>query len=482
MAAFMVRVVFVNAMNSMPRFCCTAGAAAGLFFANAHAGAPLEGAAVDRLELLGFPLGPDAFARAVTTRHRPLIDLCFSAKLDITVPDEKGRTALLIAALNGDWEIAKRLLETGATAEGADASGVTPLMAAAMHGNVEMLRAFIARKASPDAADANGRAALHYAIAAAKFEAVALLLPLTADLGATCADGNNALGLAYESNNPKILGVILDRVSSGLEWNTATRKALTALLGTGDKDGIRLLLGKHASPPTPEGYSVPMLAYAISMDETALFNVLLECGADPDTVIPSPCEKEFLETVSARFIRHYLTGDSGVTVLMLAASLGKEDIVQALLDAGAARGKATPKFRMVALYFATRSDSWRTCQMLLGSGPAPETLRVEISLNEQQAVVFKNGVPTFTTSVSTGRKGFATPPGRYVITDKNRDHRSSIYKVAMPYFMRLSCRDFGLHQGNVGGGPASHGCIRLPSGAARKLFSEIPVGTLVSIN
>jgi len=52
----------------------------------------------------------------------------------------------------------------------------------------------------------------------------------------------------------------------------------------------------------------------------------------------------------------------------------------------------------------------------------------------------------------------------------------------MPYFMRLNCRDFGMHAGVVASYPASHGCIRLPSGVARRLFSEIPVGTVVMIN
>jgi len=32
----------------------------------------------------------------------------------------------------------------------------------------------------------------------------------------------------------------------------------------------------------------------------------------------------------------------------------------------------------------------------------------------------------------------------------------------MPYFMRLSGSDVGLHEGVVPRGPASHGCIRLP--------------------
>ncbi len=468
-------------MFSMVRFCCALGALASLL-PDAFSATPAEQSAITRLDLLGFAQGPDAFARAVATRHRPLIDLCFAAHFDVNTPDETGRTPLLIASLDGDWKTVARLLAAGASVDTADSSGVTPLMAAAMHGNVEMLRAFSAKDASADSVDAEGRAPIHYAIAAAKLDAVEFLLPLTADLGVTCRDGNNALGMAFETENAKIIRAVFDRVPSTLQWTPATRKALTAVLATGDKEQIRGLLAKHAVPPTPDGHSAPLLAYAISMNATPLFDMLLECGADPNTTIPTPCEKEFLATVPRNFLHHYLEGDSGVTVLMLAASLGREDLVKALLDAGANRNRATPKFKMIPLYFATRSDSWRCTQMLLGSGPSPEKLRIEVSLSSQEAVVFKNGEPTFKTSVSTGRKGFSTPPGRYVVTDKDRDHKSTIYKVAMPFFMRLSCRDFGLHQGVVESHPASHGCIRLPGDAARKLFSEIPVGTLVSIN
>ena len=471
--------------NSITRFFPVFAIAAALIFSreNAAAGRPLDNdAALTRLELLGFPLGPDAFARAVATRHRPLIELCFAAQLNMNAPDEDGRTPLLLAALNGDWETARKLMNAGAGVDAADSAGTTPLMAAAMHGNLEILRALAERKAGADAADKQGRAALHYAIAAAKPDAIDFLLPLTANPAATCADGNNALGLAFETQNPKILQAVLDRAPSTLEWNTSTRLALSAALGAGDRDRIRILLGKHPAPPTPEGHAAPLLAYAISMGQTPLFDMLLACGADPNTVIPAPCEKEFLATVPRNFLHHYLEGDSGVTVLMLAASLGKEDIVKALLAAKADRNRMTPKYKMIALYFATRSPSWLCSQMLIGSGPAPEQLRVEVSLSSQEAVVFKNGAPTFKTSVSTGRSGFSTPPGRYVITDKDRDHRSTIYKVPMPFFMRLSCRDFGMHQGVVQDHPASHGCIRLPAGAARRLFSEIPVGTLVSID
>ena len=99
----------------------------------------------------------------------------------------------------------------------------------------------------------------------------------------------------------------------------------------------------------------------------------------------------------------------------------------------------------------------------------------------QSVALLRDGVRIYHARCSTGRAGHLTKRGEFVITNKERNHRSTIYHVEMPYFMRLSCLDFGMHAGYVPNHPASHGCIRLPEDTARKFFSEIPVGTLVTV-
>src|SRR5205085_4684661 len=122
-----------------------------------------------------------------------------------------------------------------------------------------------------------------------------------------------------------------------------------------------------------------------------------------------------------------------------------------------------------------------TIQALITNAPTKDSFFIEVSIDEQRARYFREGKLVLTTEVSTGRSGFPTRPGEYVITDKNREHRSTIYHDAsMPFFMRLSCRDFGMHEGALPGYAASHGCIRLPGNVAQQLFREVPVGTWVS--
>jgi ankyrin repeat protein len=422
-----------------------------------------------------------AFPRAAA-RRTSTIEHCFTSSFELNVPASPGQIALIGAALKEDWKAVLRMLEAGGLIDTTDDSGVTPLMAAAMQGNLDVIRLLLERGARVDFTDLSGLCALHYAISAGKLEAVRLLLPLVSNLETVSTAGNDVLKMALETGDMKIFQAVLERLPATLEWTANTRDALETALRGELKEQVRLLLSKHPAPPTREGGTAPLIAYAIANDDASLFHTLLACGSDPNIVIPKVCEKDFTALLKNKYLRLYIENETGVNLLMLAAGLGRTDYVRALLDAGADRSRSTPRYKMIPLYFAAWTENWQCVQMLLGGGPMPDELRVEISLARQNMSVIKDGVTVFTTKCSTGRQGFTTKPGHYVITDKDRDHRSTIYKCPMPYFMRLSCRDFGMHEGVVPTYPASHGCIRLPGDAARKLFSEIPVGTVVMIN
>ena len=121
-------------------------------------------------------------------------------------------------------------------------------------------------------------------------------------------------------------------------------------------------------------------------------------------------------------------------------------------------------------------------QMILGREANDERRKVVVSLKNQKAIMYADGEEVSTSKVSTGKRGYRTRPGRYVITNKHRHHRSSIYGSSMPFFMRLSCGDFGLHySGSVPSYPASHGCIRMPWSKAQEFFKAMQVGDIVVI-
>ena len=78
---------------------------------------------------------------------------------------------------------------------------------------------------------------------------------------------------------------------------------------------------------------MPFLAYAIASSNSSLFSTLLNCGADPNTVLPSRCDKDFLALLPSKSFRSYVEGDKGLTVLMLASGLGQVDYLRALIAA-----------------------------------------------------------------------------------------------------------------------------------------------------
>lgn len=395
-------------------------------------------------------ISPDELVRAVTIQRESLINLCLMEHIDPNGRDAEGRTPLLITLEQQNWSTAQRLLDAGARVDVADKTGLTPVMAAAMHGNQPMFQALLARSTD-----------FHPEV--------------------STADSRDLLGLALDGGNAEIVNTVIDRLPPTAEWTSSTRRALNAALSAANKNQIRLLLSKHAAPPTPQGKTVPFLAYAIAANNSSLFNTLLGCGANPNTVLPARCDKDFLAMLSSKSLRSYVEEDGKLTMVMLAAGLGQDDYLRALLQAGANRSRLTSRNKMSALDVAAETGHWRAAQILLGSGPSPDQLRIEISLAMQRIALVKNGVPVYGTRCSTGRPGYSTKRGEFVITNKERNHRSTIYHVEMPYFMRLSCLDFGMHAGYVPNYPASHGCIRLPEDAARKFFSEIPVGTVVTV-
>ena len=108
-------------------------------------------------------------------------------------------------------------------------------------------------------------------------------------------------------------------------------------------------------------------------------------------------------------------------------------------------------------------------------------VRVVVSLPQQKAFVYRGGALLWTSPVSTGKRGHGTPAGTFRILQKKVKHRSNIYDASMPYMQRLTHSGIALHAGHVPGYRASHGCIRLPYGKARKLYDVTRHGTTVVV-
>ncbi len=140
---------------------------------------------------------------------------------------------------------------------------------------------------------------------------------------------------------------------------------------------------------------------------------------------------------------------------------------------------------------------------------AKGTRKILVNLTTQQAFFYRGKVLVGRTNISSGRRDFETPPGKYRVIQKDANHVSSQYGAylarsgsvllrdvdinkdpcpkgahfvgaPMPYFLRFT-GGYGMHAGFVPRYRASHGCIRMPAQMAKHFFDAAEVGTRVEV-
>lgn len=352
--------------------------------------------------------------------------------------DRNLRTALE----GGRFEAAQALFRQGASAKGL-------LWQVLPSGQEEWVSLLLERGASPDETREDGVKAIDHAVTHGWKSIQRTLLEAGADPNAH-REGEAWIAIALREGDLETAGALLDR--------GAVVKEVV------DRDGHSLV------------------GWAIARRDAHLLERLLALGCDPSVIEPAPAAKEFRELFDSRTFRYHLESDSRIRPMHLAAAQRDLAMARALAKAGAKPGNATKKYLWPVNIAAWYGDV-PLQQLFLGRDPSPEaqTRKLIVDLGKQRVTVFENGASTLSSRISTGKSGYRTPSGTFVITNKYRHWVSTIYHAQMPYFMRLSCAAFGLHQGAVPNYPASHGCIRVPAGTASKLFAMCEVGDIVEI-
>jgi len=108
--------------------------------------------------------------------------------------------------------------------------------------------------------------------------------------------------------------------------------------------------------------------------------------------------------------------------------------------------------------------------------------RVVVSLSDQMAYLYRGNTLMAASTISSGSDEKPTPSGIFSVFNKTPMHRSKKYDNApMPFAQFFDPSGIAMHAGFNPGHPASHGCIRLPSAFAKKLYSVTDVGTPIFI-
>jgi hypothetical protein len=143
-------------------------------------------------------------------------------------------------------------------------------------------------------------------------------------------------------------------------------------------------------------------------------------------------------------------------------------------------GASTLDFRAAAWLSSVMSRHSFRIPLLLAAlacacAPALAKVEIRVDLDRQRITVVKNHEAPIVWKISSGRPGYETPTGRFIMQRMDADHFSDEYDQApMPYAIFFS-RGLAIHgttQPGLGR-PASHGCVRLSVDHARDLYEWV---------
>ena len=172
---------------------------------------------------------------------------------------------LLEAAEHGWLDEVKELLQSRADLESRSQLGFdrkrTPLHLAALYGQIDVVRFLLEKSAKIEATDADEKTPLHLAVVGARKDVVQVLLQKNAEIEAKSSSGQTPLFLAKENDHVEVAQLLLEK---------------NAQIGTTDKDGQTVTPISYASGkvvdvlldhiPKQEAWSWSLVCHVLSLD------------------------------------------------------------------------------------------------------------------------------------------------------------------------------------------------------------------------
>lgn len=109
----------------------------------------------------------------------------------------------------------------------------------------------------------------------------------------------------------------------------------------------------------------------------------------------------------------------------------------------------------------------------------PAAVKVKLSTSAQRVYVMEGNEVLLATPCSVGTASSPTPHGTFTIYSKTANRRRVSSPGAgypMTFWMEFKSA-YGMHWGFVKPYPCTHGCVRLPIAAAKKIFGMVRTGT-----
>ena len=186
-----------------------------------------------QLKQLAVPFTEAAFVREARDGYPHMVALFLTAGMSPHVQDTEGKTALMMAAMNGDQPLLQMLLDGGADVNVKDRGGWTNLV------RLGVLSLFT--RADVNVKDQGGWTALMYAVWNGHTSTVQALLDRGADINTKDWEGWTALMYAAWNGHMATVEALLDRGADVSAKNNANDTVLTTVAPQGDIRIVQLL-------------------------------------------------------------------------------------------------------------------------------------------------------------------------------------------------------------------------------------------------
>jgi uncharacterized protein len=288
---------------------------------------------------------------------------------DVNAAQADGATALHWAAYHGDAGLAQVLLDAGALVAATNRNGSTPLWLASSQGDAAMIKALLAKGADVNESLPLGRRPLMLAARSGSVDAVRALLDGGADVNAKeTARGTTALMQAADQGHADVLAVLIER---GADVGAGSAPVL--------RDGRTAALGKSGDPrEAVRRQVIAVLCEQPSPDLSVLESLTAQgSGATEDTVLANaasagsnPCANQGEQIIFTGGGRNRAPRepDGGeLTALVYAARAGSIESARVLLDAGADVNQVT-RYGWSPLLAATQNRNYLMGKFLIERG------------------------------------------------------------------------------------------------------------------
>ncbi|KAK3613548.1 hypothetical protein LTR22_028112, partial [Elasticomyces elasticus] len=321
--------------------------------------------------------GQTALLLAAGKGYERVVDLLAARVVDIDIRDKADRTPLSYAIEQEQVSVTRMLLHRGANIEATSGSSLTALLWTARNGKEIMAQLMLDRGANIEAADNDGKTSLISAAQHGNKPVVQLLIDRGANIEAADSGSKTALVWAAICGKETTAQLLLDKRANVEATDIDGKTALIWAAQNGKETLVKLLVDRTAKIEAADKDGNTALIWAAQHGHQPIVHLLLngkanieaaESGGRTALIWAARNAKEpTVKVLLDRKAKIEAADNDGKTSLLWAARHGCKPVVQLLLDGGA-NIEAADKDGNTALISAAQHGHQSIVHLLLNGG------------------------------------------------------------------------------------------------------------------